>query len=111
MILEFGNRLGLQPAIRAMTDQPKNLIILSQQEFAKYEPSCPIVPVINALMWNHLLGVDRVLRPAHFPRHILRLAPCLQLLQGSDHLRLRVLLLYIPSSPLSHTNQLSLVWK
>src|SRR5690349_8470913 len=34
--------------------------------------------------------IDRVLRYAHFPRHILCLAPRLQLLQRPNHLRLRV---------------------
>src|SRR6185437_2150638 len=36
-------------------------------------------------------GVDRVLRHAHFPRHVFRFTTRLQLLQSSDHLRFRVL--------------------
>ena len=34
-----------------------------------------------------LPGVDRVLRHSHFSRYVLRLSPCLQLLQRPDHLR------------------------
>src|SRR5581483_9737992 len=40
-----------------------------------------------------LPGVDRVLRYAHFPRHVFRFASRLQLLQRPDHLRLRVIAL------------------
>src|SRR5208337_4581133 len=57
-----------------------------------------------------LPGVDRVLRHSHFPRHVFGFAPCLQLFQRPDHLRLRVLAPRHASFPFPSTKSYSVVF-